>query len=101
MKHRVLSATALLVAAAVVLNVQQASSAAGVKETLLTQGGIQPEPRGCTKKIVSSACTACSELGVLDNECKSGHDWKVCSSSFTECQNGAKCDASVGSEPCP
>lgn len=101
MKPRVLTATALAMVVAVVLNVQQASSAAGVNQPLLAQGGIQPEPRGCTKKIVSGSCTACSEPGVMDNECKSGHDWKVCSGSFTECQNGAKCDASVGSEPCP
>ncbi len=54
----------------------------------------------CTKKIVSEACSSCSELGVMDNECKSGNEYKACSSTSSQCTNGAQCDQHAGSDPC-
>jgi hypothetical protein len=56
-------------------------------------------PRSC-KKLKSSSCTSCSELGVMDIECKSGRVFKECSSTTTTCTNGASCDAHVGGAAC-
>lgn len=101
MKLRVLSASALAVAAFLFVNAHQSSTAAPVKPALLAQGGIPPQPRSCTKKINPQPCTACSELNKTDAECVSGTEFLECTSSYITCQNGVQCDANVGSGQCP
>lgn len=54
----------------------------------------------CTKKIVSSPCTSCSEPGVQDIECKPGRDYEDCSNSPYTCPNTALCDQATGGDPC-
>lgn len=88
-------AAALATAAFLVLGAPLASSTQ-LASPRSAQGGIPPEPKSCTKKIVSKACTSCSEPGVLDTDCKSGNDFKECSGSYTTCQNGAQCGAKIG-----
>ena len=92
---------AIAAAIFVAVNPMPLLSAAPRAATAAPQGGLPPELRSCTKRIDSNPCTACSELGVMDNECKSGHDFMECSGSFTTCNNGTQCDQHVGSNPCP
>lgn len=63
------------------------------------QGGIVPQPVGC-KKIVSGTCTSCSIPSTADDECKSGQDFKTCSTTHVTCDNGAQCDTATGGAAC-
>lgn len=73
---------------------------AGAKGTASAVVLTVPGPQTPCVHVEIQACTSCSRVGMLDIECKDGGDFRLCSTDYFVCQNGAQCDQHVASGTC-